>query len=63
MNNDPIFFENRKRNIDIEYFDIFRVLDKGQFADVFLVQSKKKKNLYALKKIQKKVIIDSGLAE
>ena len=29
LSDKPIFFENKKRKLTIEYFDIFRVIDKG----------------------------------
>lgn len=54
-------FENKHHKLTIDYFDIFRMLGKGELAEVFLVQSKKKKKLYALKKIEKTKIFNLSL--
>lgn len=29
LNDKAIYFENKKRKLNLEYFDIFRVIDKG----------------------------------
>lgn len=41
----------------VDNFDILRKLGSGSFAEVFLVRRKQSSSLYALKKIDKKIII------
>lgn len=54
-------FERKHQRLTIEYFDIFRMLSRSNFAEDYLVQSKKKKKLYSLKKIVKQKIFDLNL--
>ena len=45
----------------VDNFDILRKLGQGSFAEVFLVRKKRSSNLYALKKIDKKILIENNL--
>ena len=44
--------------VTLEDFIIKRVIDKGSFGKVFLVVNQKTKQLYALKRINKDVLIE-----
>ena len=45
-------------NITLEDFSILKVIDKGSFGKVFLVSNKKMGKLYAMKRINKDVLIE-----
>jgi serine/threonine protein kinase len=45
-------------NITLEDFTILKVIDKGSFGKVFLVSNKKMGKLYAMKRINKDVLIE-----
>ena len=34
LNDKAIYFENKKRKLNLEYFDIFRVIDKWEKSEV-----------------------------
>ena len=47
--------------LKVSDFDIIKLLGKGGFGEVYLVQLKKTKNIYALKAIDKKQILQSDI--
>jgi serine/threonine protein kinase len=44
----------------LEDFKIKKVIDKGSFGKVFLVVNKQNKKLYAMKRINKDILIDKN---
>jgi len=46
--------------LSLEDFKIKKVIDKGSFGKVFLVVHKKNKKLYAMKRINKDILIDKN---
>lgn len=49
--------------ISLEDFQIIKVIDKGSFGKVFLVINKVNKKLYAMKRINKDILIDKRQIE
>lgn len=47
-------------DIALTDFKIKKVLDKGSFGKVFLVVNKKNGQLYAMKRINKDILIEKG---
>lgn len=58
---ESIFMTYLEGKESVDNFDILRKLGSGSFADVFLVRRKQSSSLYALKKIDKKKIIENHL--
>lgn len=48
----------QNEKITLEDFTILKVIDKGSFGKVFLVSNKKMGKLYAMKRINKDVLIE-----
>lgn len=48
----------KDEKITLEDFKILKVIDKGSFGKVFLVSNKKMNKLYAMKRINKDVLIE-----
>lgn len=46
--------------LKLEDFKIKKVIDKGSFGKVFLVVHKQNKKLYAMKRINKDILIDKN---
>lgn len=44
----------------LEDFKIIKVIDKGSFGKVFLVICKRTSNMYAMKRINKDILIDKN---
>ncbi len=59
-------FEDRRKHpepkgkVKLEDFEILKVIDKGSFGKVFLVELKSSGNLYAMKRIRKDILIEKG---
>lgn len=51
---------NEKEKMTLEDFKIIKVIDKGSFGKVFLVINAKSKRLYAMKRINKDLLIDKN---
>jgi serine/threonine protein kinase len=49
---------HEERNFTLEDFKIRKVIDKGSFGKVFLVVNKHNGKLYAMKRINKDILID-----
>lgn len=58
---ESIFMTYLEGKDSVDNFDILRKLGQGSFAEVFLVRRKRSSNLYALKKIDKKILIENNL--
>jgi serine/threonine protein kinase len=46
--------------VKLEDFDILKVIDKGSFGKVFLVELRSNGHLYAMKRIRKDILIEKG---
>lgn len=55
--NNAVGNAQRKKTINLDAFDIIRVIGKGSFGKVFLVRDKRKRTLHALKVLKKDYII------
>jgi serine/threonine protein kinase len=49
-----------KSDVQLEDFNILKVIDKGSFGKVFLVELKSNGKLYAMKRIRKDILIEKG---
>jgi tRNA A-37 threonylcarbamoyl transferase component Bud32 len=52
-----------KRTINLDSFDIMKVIGKGSFGKVFLVREKASKTIYAMKVLQKEYVIRKNQVE
>lgn len=50
----------QKASVKLEDFDILKVIDKGSFGKVFLVELRDTGKLYAMKRIRKDILIEKG---
>ena len=50
-------------NIQLKDFTIKKIIDKGSFGKVFLVQNNLTKKMYAMKRLNKDVIIEKNQVE
>ena len=50
----------QESSVKREDFEILKVIDKGSFGKVFLVELKQTKKLYAMKRIRKDILIEKG---
>ena len=55
--NDPNY---RSQDIGIEDFKIIRVIGRGSFGKVYLVQKKDDNNIYAMKSLKKDMVLRKG---
>lgn len=51
---------NPYKELSLEDFKIKKVIDKGSFGKVFLVVNEKSGQLYAMKRINKDILIDKN---
>lgn len=49
-----------KFDVKLEDFNILKVIDKGSFGKVFLVELRSTGKLYAMKRIRKDILIEKG---
>jgi serine/threonine protein kinase len=49
---------NKGKYTKLEDFKVIKVIDKGSFGKVFLVINKHSKELFAMKRINKDILID-----
>ncbi len=54
-----IFTNKRNETMKLEDFEIKKMVGKGTFGKVFLVQNKKNQKIFAMKVIRKDIIIDN----
>ncbi len=47
-------------SVRLEDFEVLKVIDKGSFGKVFLVELKSNGHLYAMKRIRKDLLIEKG---
>jgi len=52
--------QDEDQKTTLEDFNILKVIDKGSFGKVFLVENKNTKKKYAMKRIRKDVLIEKG---
>lgn len=58
-----IIKQSPKSGVTLDDFEILKVIDKGSFGKVFLVQVKATGKLYAMKRIRKDILIEKGQIE
>ena len=51
---------NQGEKVDLEDFIIKKVIDKGSFGKVFLVENSKNGKIYAMKRLNKDVILQKN---
>ena len=51
------------RAISIDHFDLIRVIGRGSYAKVLMVELKETKRLYAMKVIKKELVTDDEVIE
>lgn len=58
-----LYEEKDKQTIGPEDFDLLKVIGKGSFGKVFLVRKKDTQKVYAMKVLNKKIIIEKNEVE
>ena len=61
--NRPTFAKNNDMDVTLSDFEIKKVIGRGSFGKVFLVQKKGSSEVYAMKSLRKDVIIEYDQVE
>lgn len=58
--NENVDFETKKKQVSLDNFELIKVIGRGSYAKVFLVEYKRTRKCYAMKVVKKSKVDDDG---